>query len=86
MDPATIATSVIALLTPYVADAGKELVKTAGEVGVGKIKTLLAWLKQQFADDPAASKDLSRFERSPEEFTPTTRPCASTSGPPEKPG
>jgi hypothetical protein len=70
MDPATIAASVITLLTPYVADAGKELVKTAGEVGVGKVKTLLSWLKQQFADDPAATKDLTRFEKSPEAFTP----------------
>src|SRR5262245_38795829 len=73
MDPATIAASVIALLTPYVADAGKELVKTAGEVGVGKVKTLLSWLKQQFADDPAADKDLTRFEESPEAFTPALK-------------
>ncbi len=71
MDPATIGTAVVTILSPFVADAGKELVKTVGEVGVEKAKGLLAWLKQQFAGDPVAASDLSRFEQDPKVFAPS---------------
>jgi hypothetical protein len=66
MDPATIALSAVTLLTPYVKDAGQELVKTIGDVGVRKVKDLLGLLKDRFASDPAAAQDLSRFEREPD--------------------
>ena len=65
MDPATIAASVVTLLAPYVKDAGQELVKTVGDVGVRKVRDLLSLLKQRFASDPAAAQDLSRFEKEP---------------------
>jgi len=68
MDPVTIGAAVVAILAPYAADAGKELVKTVGEVGLEKAKGLMTWLKQQFAGDPVASSDLSRFEKDPEKF------------------
>ncbi len=70
MDPATIAASVVTILAPYVVDAGKEVVKAAGEIGLQKAKGLLAWLKQQFAGDPVATSDLSRFEENPDVFAP----------------
>jgi hypothetical protein len=71
MDPVTIGTAVVTILSPYVADAGKELVKTVGEVGVEKAKGLMTWLKQQFAADPVATSDLSRFEQDPKVFAPS---------------
>jgi hypothetical protein len=68
MDPATLAAAALTILVPFAKDAGKELVKTVGEVGVGKAKELAAWLKQCFAGDPVAAKDLSRFEAEPDKF------------------
>jgi hypothetical protein len=68
MDPLTLATAALTILTPFAKDAGKELVKTVGEIGVEKAKNLFAWLKQRFASDPSASKDLSRFETDPDKF------------------
>jgi hypothetical protein len=68
MDPATIATAAITILAPYVKEVGSELVKSVGELGVEKAKGLLGWLKDRLAGDPAASKDLSRFEKDPEKF------------------
>lgn len=70
MDPATIGATVVTILAPYVADAGKEIVKAAGEAGLQKAKGLLSWLKERFADDPVAASDLSRFEKNPEAFAP----------------
>jgi hypothetical protein len=70
MDPVTIATAAIAILTPYVKDAGQELVKTVGEIAVQKTKRLLGWLKEQFTGDPVASKDLERFKKDPAAFEP----------------
>jgi hypothetical protein len=71
MDPVTIGTAVVTILAPYAADAGKELVKTAGEVGLEKAKGLMTWLKRQFAGDPVATSDLSRFEKDPKTFGPS---------------
>jgi hypothetical protein len=68
MDPATLATAALTILTPFVKDAGKELVKTVGQIGVDKAKELAAWLKERFANDPVAAKDLSRFEEEPDKF------------------
>ena len=69
MDPATIAASVIAILSPYAKDAGTELVKTAGEVAVAKAKVLFGWLKEKLSGDPVAASDLNRFEANPEKFS-----------------
>src|SRR4051812_20537263 len=70
MDPATIAAAAITILSPYVKDAGKELIKTVGEVTLEKAKGLFVWLKERFAGDPVAAKDLSRFEADPDKFEP----------------
>ena len=68
MDPATIAGSVITILSPYVSKMGEELTKTVGEVAVDKASKLLGWLKDKFDGDPSATKDLSRFEKDPKSF------------------
>lgn len=78
MDPVTIGTAVVTILSPYVADAGKELVKAAGEVGLQKAKGLMTWLKQQFAGDPVAASDLSRFEQDPTTFAPSLQATVAT--------
>ena len=68
MDPVTIATAALTVLSPYVKHAGEALVKTVGEVALEKAKGLLGWLKSRFAGDPVATKDLSRFEADPDKF------------------
>jgi hypothetical protein len=68
MDPVTIATAALTVLAPYVKNAGRELVKTVGEVALDQAKGLLGWLKGHFAGDPVATKDLSRFEADPDKF------------------
>jgi hypothetical protein len=70
MDPVTIATAVITILSPYLKDAGKQILETAGQIGVDKAKGLLGWLKERFAGDPVATSDLSRFEADPVKFEP----------------
>jgi hypothetical protein len=71
MDPATLATVALTILTPFAKDAGKELVKTVGEIAADKAKDLFAWLKQRFAGDPVAAKDMSRFQAEPDKFQPS---------------
>jgi hypothetical protein len=78
MDPVTIGATVVALLTPYVKDAGQELVKTAGEAGVAKVKELLHWLKGKFAGDQVASADLTRFEKDPATLGPVLQTTIAT--------
>jgi len=68
MDPASMALAALTILTPYVKDAGQELIKTVGEVALEKAKGLLSWLKECLAGDPVAAKDLSRFEADPDKF------------------
>lgn len=73
MDPVTLATAALTILSPFAKDAGKELVKTVGEIGFEKAKGLFAWLKQKFSSDPSASKDFSRFETDPDTFEPSLK-------------
>jgi hypothetical protein len=68
MDPATIATSMVTILGPYVSKAGEAFAKKVGEVAVDKAEKMLGWLKQKFAGDPSATKDLTRFEQDPKAF------------------
>jgi len=70
MDPASIAVSVITILSPFLKKSAEELVKTVGEVAYDKAKGLLELLRQRFAGDPVAKKDLERFEKDPEKFGP----------------
>lgn len=71
MDPATLATAALTILTPFAKDIAKDLVKTVGETAVEKAKGLMTWLKQKLVGDESASKDLSRFEADPDKFEPS---------------
>jgi hypothetical protein len=66
MDPATLAASAVAILTPYVSKAGKELVDTVGQLAYDHAKKLFTSLKARWSNDPVAADTLSRFEKKPE--------------------
>jgi hypothetical protein len=68
MDPATLAASALAILTPYVTKAGKDLLDTAGQVAYDHAKKLLNTLKTRWSTDAVASDTLSRFEKKPEVY------------------
>jgi hypothetical protein len=70
MDPATLATATLAILTPFARDAAKDLAKTVGEIGYEKAKDLFAYLKEKLTNDPVAATDMSRFESNPVDFEP----------------
>jgi hypothetical protein len=70
MDPATLAASAIAILTPYVSKGAKELVETVGQTAYDHAKKLLGTLKARWSADPVASDSLSRFEKKPEIHAP----------------
>lgn len=62
----TIGASVIAILTPYLAEAGKEFAKKAGEDLGGKAAELFQALKGKFAGDSDAEQTLALLETKPE--------------------
>lgn len=70
MDLATLAGSVIAILTPYVAKAGENLVDTVGQVASDHAKRLFDTLKARWSGDPVAKDKLERFEKKPEVHAP----------------
>jgi hypothetical protein len=70
MDPATLAASVISILTPYVTKGAKELIETVGEVAYEHAKKLFNTLKTRWSADPVASDSLTRFEKKPEIHSP----------------
>lgn len=70
MDPATLATAVIAILTPYVTKTAKEVIEAAGQLGYDKAKKLLETLKLRWSGDPVAADHLQRFEKKPEVHAP----------------
>jgi len=70
MDPATIATGVLAILTPYLVKGAKEFTNVVGEAAYDKAKGLLQNLKQRWAGDKEASATLEQFEQKPERYKP----------------
>ncbi len=70
MDPATLASSVLAALTPYLVKGAKQVLETAGEVAHKKLSDLLATLKAKFSGDKEAEEDLEKFEEKPERYRP----------------
>lgn len=72
MDPviATLAGSVIAVLTPYVKQSAEEFARFAGQAAYEKTKSLLESLKARWADDKEASETLERFQEKPERYQP----------------
>ena len=73
MDPAAIATltsSVLSVITPYVTKGADEFAKLVGEAAFAKAKTLFAALKQRFSPDKEAADTLARFEEKPQRYQP----------------
>ena len=70
MDPATLAASVISILTPYVTKGATELVETVGQVAYDHAKKLFDTLKTRWSADPVASDSLTRFEKNPDVHSP----------------
>ena len=70
MDPVTIATGVLTVLTPYLVKGAKEFVSVAGDVACEKASGMLQKLKQRWAGDKEASTSLEQFEQKPERYKP----------------
>jgi len=68
MDPITsLAASAVAVLTPYLAEAGKEFAKEAGKAALGKIGAFYDFLKQRFQDHPTAKGALDDLKANPDD-------------------
>lgn len=70
MDPATIVTTVMAVLTPFVKKGVAEFGRAAGQAACDKAEQLLGYLKGKLAGDPAAASNLEKFEKKPEVYQP----------------
>lgn len=68
MDPATIVTTVMAVLTPFVKKGVAEFGRAAGQAACDKAEQLLGYLKAKLAGDPAAASNLDKFEKKPEAY------------------
>jgi hypothetical protein len=66
MDPITIAAGAVALLAPFVRQAGEEFAGEAGKVVWEKTRTLLSRLKTRLAGDRVAAQTVERFQRDPD--------------------
>lgn len=66
MELATLAGSVVAILTPYVSKGATELVDAVGQAAYDQAKKLLGTLKARWSGDAVASDSLTRFEKKPE--------------------
>lgn len=63
MDPASLATAAVAVLSPYLVEGGKEMAKTVGkEAATGGLK-LLGWLKGRLTG--AGAEALAEVEQAP---------------------
>lgn len=66
MDPITsLAASAVAILAPYLAEAGKELAKETGKAALGKIGVLYETLRARFKKKSSAKQALSDLEAEP---------------------
>ena len=68
MDSAALATTTLAVLTPYLVKGVEGFVSEAGKDAYEKCKSLLSLLKARLSSDPAASEQLARFEEKPHRY------------------
>jgi hypothetical protein len=68
MDPITLVTSAVALLSPYVAKGAEEFAKELGKDAAQKAKDLFTYLKNKFSADSEESQIISLFEKKPEKY------------------
>ncbi|OGW14372.1 MAG: hypothetical protein A3G93_14945 [Nitrospinae bacterium RIFCSPLOWO2_12_FULL_45_22] len=79
MDPtslATIATSAVALLSPYLEKAGEEFAKSAGSAAWNKAEKLYQAIKAKFAVKFAAREALDNLAKIPEDPDTQAAVCA----------
>lgn len=62
---ASLAASVIAVLAPYLVNAGQEFAKEGGKAAVGKIDSLYQSIKKRFQRKPTAKESLADLEADP---------------------
>jgi len=62
---ATLATSAVAALSPYLAEAGKEIAKDTGTAAFGKIGALYDYLKRRFQGHSSAEGALDDLKANP---------------------
>jgi hypothetical protein len=65
MDPATIATGVLTILTPYLLKGAKEFTNVVGEAAYQKATSLFQDLKRRWTGDKEAATTLELFEQKP---------------------
>ncbi|MCK4314651.1 MAG: hypothetical protein KAX24_02660 [Anaerolineae bacterium] len=65
MDPTTLAATVVTLLSPYLAEAGKTAAKKIGESVGDAVPKLYQAIKSRFAQKPAAAEALADLEKTP---------------------
>lgn len=70
MDPATIVSTVMAVITPFVKKGVTAFAKAAGQAACDKAQQLLDFVKGKLAGDQTASDNLKSFEEDPEAFQP----------------
>jgi hypothetical protein len=68
MDPITLVTSAVTLLSPYVAKGAEEFAKELGKDAAQKARDLYTYLKNKFSADSEESQILSLFEKKPEKY------------------
>jgi phage shock protein A len=62
---AELATAAVALLTPYLAESGKEAAKTLGKESAGAAIKALAWIREKLTE--RGQEALAELEANPEE-------------------
>lgn len=70
MEPATIVTTVMAVITPFVKKGVAEFGRAAGQAACDKAQQLLEFVKGKLAGDPRAASNLEEFEKQPDVFKP----------------
>lgn len=70
MDPATIVSTAMAVLTPFVKKGVVEFGRAAGQAACDKAQQLLEFIKGKLAGDKTASENLSTFETKPDVYKP----------------
>ena len=70
---ATLATTVMGVLLPYVTRGAKEFATIAGDAAFEKAKALMETLKKRWSGDPEAAQTVERFEQKPERYEPVMK-------------
>jgi hypothetical protein len=68
MDPITLATTVIGIISPFVAKGAQEFVSKVGEEAFEKTKQLFSYLKSKWTGNDEAASTLNNFEKKPERY------------------